>query len=84
MLSSHLCHGFQNGLYPSGFPVKILYLFLFLPMRATCRARRCSTQAVVSSVHVGFVVDKVALGRVSSECFVFPYQFSFHQLLHVH
>jgi hypothetical protein len=32
--------------------------------------------------HVGFVVDKVALGQVFSEYFGFPYQFSFYRLLH--
>jgi hypothetical protein len=31
---------------------------------------------------VGFVVDRVVLGQVSSEYFGFPYRFSFHQLLH--
>jgi hypothetical protein len=31
---------------------------------------------------MGFVVDKVALEQVFSEYFSFPYQFSFHQLLH--
>jgi hypothetical protein len=33
---------------------------------------------------VGFVVDKVALGQVSSEYFGFPCQYSFHQFLHNH
>jgi hypothetical protein len=33
---------------------------------------------------VRFVVDRVALGQVFSECFGFPCQFSFHQLLHNH
>jgi hypothetical protein len=33
---------------------------------------------------VGFVVDKVALGKVFSEYFGFPCQFAFHQLLHNH
>jgi hypothetical protein len=33
---------------------------------------------------VGFVVGKVALGRVFSEYFGFPFQFSFHRLLHIH
>jgi hypothetical protein len=36
------------------------------------------------SIHVGFLVDKVALGQVFSEYFGFAYQFSFHQLLHYH
>jgi hypothetical protein len=34
--------------------------------------------------HVGFVVDKVALGQVFSEYIGFPCQFSFHRLLHTH
>jgi hypothetical protein len=29
---------------------------------------------------MGFVVDKVTLGQVSSEYFGFPYQYSFHKL----
>jgi hypothetical protein len=37
-----------------------------------------------SSGHVGFVVDKVALGQVFPEYSGFPYQFSFHQLLNTH
>jgi hypothetical protein len=36
------------------------------------------------SGHVGFVVDKVALGQVFSEYFGFPCKFSFHRLLHIH
>jgi hypothetical protein len=36
------------------------------------------------SGQVGFVVDKVALGQVSSEYFGFPCLSSFHQILHHH
>jgi hypothetical protein len=36
------------------------------------------------SGHVGFVVDKVALGQVFSEYFGFHCRFSFHWLLHTH
>jgi hypothetical protein len=36
------------------------------------------------SGQVGFVVNKVALGRVFSEYFGFPCQSSFHQILHHH
>jgi hypothetical protein len=36
------------------------------------------------SGYVVFVVDKVALGQVSSEYFGFPCQLSFHQILHPH
>jgi hypothetical protein len=39
---------------------------------------------VSSPGHVGFLVDKVALGQVFSEYFDFPCQFSFHRLLHTH
>jgi hypothetical protein len=34
--------------------------------------------------HVGFMVDKVALGQVSPEYFGYPCQSSFHQILHPH
>jgi hypothetical protein len=37
-----------------------------------------------SEQHVGFVVDKAALGQVFSEYFGFPCQSSFHQFLHHH
>jgi hypothetical protein len=36
------------------------------------------------SSHVGFVVDKVALGQVFSEYFGFHCKFAFHRLLHNH
>jgi hypothetical protein len=36
------------------------------------------------SSHVGFVMDRVALGLVFSEHFVFPCQSSLHQFLHNH
>jgi hypothetical protein len=36
------------------------------------------------SGHVGFMVEKVALGQVYFEYFGFPFQFSFHRLLHTH
>jgi hypothetical protein len=34
--------------------------------------------------HVGFMVDKAALGQVFSAYFSFPCQSSFHQFLHLH
>jgi hypothetical protein len=36
----------------------------------------------VRAEHVGFVVDKAALGQVFSEYFGLPCQSSFHQFLH--
>jgi hypothetical protein len=38
----------------------------------------------VRAEHVGFVVDKAALGKVFSEYFRFPCQLSFHHFLHHH
>jgi hypothetical protein len=35
-----------------------------------------------SGQHVGFVVDKAALGQVFSEYFGSPYQLLFHQFLY--
>jgi hypothetical protein len=48
---------------------------------------RLPTAAACSQVklgHVGFVVDQVALGQVSSEYFGFLYQFAFQRLPHNH
>jgi hypothetical protein len=44
---------------------------------------RCRICKVVTG-QVGFVVDKVVLWQFFSEYFGFPYQSSFHQLLHNH
>jgi hypothetical protein len=38
MLSTHLHLGLPSGLFPSGLPTYILYVFLFSPIRATCPA----------------------------------------------
>jgi hypothetical protein len=42
----------------------------------------CGLDSIAS--HTGFVVNKMALGRVFSQYFGFPCWFSFHQVLHVH
>jgi hypothetical protein len=34
--------------------------------------------------HVGFMVDKEALGHVVSQYFCFPCKYLFHQMLHIH
>jgi hypothetical protein len=35
ILSTHLLLGLPSGLFPSGFPIGILYAFLFFPLRVT-------------------------------------------------
>jgi len=35
-ISFHLRRDLPSGLFPSGCPIKILYVFLISPMRATC------------------------------------------------
>jgi hypothetical protein len=35
ILSIHLCLGLPSGLFPYGFPTKVLYVFLLAPIRAT-------------------------------------------------
>jgi hypothetical protein len=45
----------------------------------------CGLLSFLSGIkHVGFVVDKAALGQIFSEYFGFPCQSSFHQFLHHH
>jgi hypothetical protein len=53
----------------------VIHKFLLPPRRPRFEPR---------SGHVGFIVNKVVLGRVFFECFGFPCQFSFHRLLHIH
>jgi hypothetical protein len=57
-------------------------LGLLLPFRLAVRLDNGVILRV--SRHVGFMVDKVALGQVFSEYFGFPCQSSFHQFLHNH
>jgi hypothetical protein len=54
---------------------------------AEAASRRVPTAAArvrARSGHVGFVVDKVALGQVFSVYFDFPCQSSFHKIVHPH
>jgi hypothetical protein len=38
ILSTHLRLGLPSGLFPSSFPINILFVFVFSPIRATCPA----------------------------------------------
>jgi hypothetical protein len=60
-------------------------------MRLTTQEGRAIAQAVSrqpgfepTSGNVGYMVEKVVLGKFFSEYFGFPCQFSFHRLLHTH
>jgi hypothetical protein len=50
--------------------------------RAIAQAVSRAARVCARAEHVGFVVDKVALGQVFSKYFGFPCQSSFHQILH--
>jgi hypothetical protein len=43
-----------------------------------------AARVLVREKHVGFVVDKAALGQVFSKYFGFPCQSSFHQFIYHH
>jgi hypothetical protein len=70
----------------------ILRLALILSSYLRLDLGRAITQAVSRrlpgfdprSSHLGFVVDKMALWKSSSEYFRFSCQVSFHQMLHIH
>jgi hypothetical protein len=47
-LSTHLRLGRPNGLFPSGFPAKILYSFVFSPIRVTCPANLIFLDLIIS------------------------------------
>jgi hypothetical protein len=40
ILSTHLCHGLPSGLFPSNFPINILYAFLVSPIYICILLRR--------------------------------------------
>jgi hypothetical protein len=47
ILSSHLRLGLPSCLFFSGFPTKIIYAFLFSPIRATCSAHRILLDLII-------------------------------------
>jgi hypothetical protein len=86
---SHFCPGHTTPIYLSKIHLNIVpHLHLGLGRVIAQAVSRWLPTAVAraraGSGHVGFVVDKVALGQVVSEYFGFPCQSSFHQLLHSH
>jgi hypothetical protein len=69
---------------------KLIVLLLFKVMRTGGRAVAQSCRPTAAALvrarsgHMGFVADKVTLGRVFSEYFGFPFQSSFRQIVHPH
>jgi hypothetical protein len=55
-----------------------------LKIKVSRRLPASAARVQAGSVHVAFLVDKVALGSVFSEYFGFPCQFAFHRLLDNH
>jgi len=50
ILSSHLCPGLSNDLFPSCFPTKILYMPLLTPIHATCPAYLILLDSIIRTI----------------------------------
>jgi hypothetical protein len=66
------------------FQVPSIYLYENKLQQKQLKENASRPRFDLRSHHVGFLMDKVALGHVFSEYFSLPYQFSFHQMLHIH
>jgi hypothetical protein len=65
--------------------IRALHILCFTAVPYIAQAvRRRRPGFELRSGHMGFVVEKPALGQIFSEYFGFPCHFSFHRLLHIH
>ena len=65
ILSSHLYLGLQSGLFPSGFPTKILYAPLLSPIHATCSTHLILLDLVTRTIFGEHYRQKAACYLVS-------------------
>jgi hypothetical protein len=70
--------------YESYFPNNKILLGCAIAQAVSRWLPTAAARVRTRSGHAGFVVDKVALGQVFSNYFRFPYQSSFHKILHPH
>jgi hypothetical protein len=78
------CHFISFDLQLGGIYIATTLLGRAIAQEVSHQLPTSAVRVPARSVHVGFVVGKVARGQIFSEYFDFPWQLSFHRLLYNH